>query len=258
MTSLLRVRDVKHRFGGIQALDGVDLDLYAGELLALIGPNGAGKSTLFNIIGGQLPPSSGHVVFDGREITGASPRQLFALGVGRTFQVAHVFGSMSVVQNVQTVLAHARGEVPAWRDARRVHQDEAVALLTRVGLEHRTAARAETLAYGEMKRLELALALAHRPRLLLMDEPTAGLGQDDRRHVMDLVASLVRDTHMSVLFTEHSMDVVFGLAQRIVVLARGRVIAAGAPAEIAADPTVREAYLGSLRLDAFHVAGADA
>lgn len=250
MTPLLQVVDVRHRFGGVQALDGVNLELQAGETLGLIGPNGAGKSTLFNVIGGQLIPAMGSVTLNGKNITGASPRQLFGLGVGRTFQVAHVFGSMSVALNVQTVLARARGDVRPWHDARRAHRADAMALLERVGLSQRADVRADTMAYGEIKRLELALALAHRPRLLLMDEPTAGLGQADRQLAVALIASLVRDEGVSVLFTEHSMDVVFGLAQRIVVLARGAVLAEGSPAQIAQDPAVREAYLGSLRFDA--------
>ncbi len=249
MTALLQVDGLRKAFGGVHAVDGVAFELAAGELLAMIGPNGAGKSTCFNMINGQLAPDSGSVRFDGREIAGWRPRDIWRLGVGRTFQVAATYASMTVVENVQmALLSHHRQLYRLWARAAALHRDEALALLDAVGLRARADEPCSTLAYGDIKTVELAIALANRPKLLLMDEPTAGMAPQERNALMQLTRDLVKERGIGVLFTEHSMDVVFAHADRILVLARGKPIAEGPPGEIRDDPKVREVYFGSGRL----------
>jgi branched-chain amino acid transport system ATP-binding protein len=242
---MLRVDNLAKSFGGVQALRGASLAVAAGELVALIGPNGAGKSTCFNCINGQLRPETGTVHLDNADITGLDPRRIWAHGVGRTFQIAVAFASMTALENVQTALLAARGRtLDAWSRAGGFARDQALHLLAEVGLRDMADRSASLLAYGDVKRLELALALAHRPRLLLMDEPTAGMARAERRAMMDLVHGLARRDGLAVLFTEHDMEAVFGHADRIVVLDRGQVIATGTPDAIRADAQVRAVYLG--------------
>ncbi len=242
----LAVAGLAKRFGGVQAVRDVSFDLHSGELLALIGPNGAGKTTCFDLVNGQLRPDRGSVRFDGRELVGLAPRQIFRLGVGRTFQITATFASMTVRENVQVaLLSHHRRVANLWRRADRLYRDEADALLARVGLLDQAERACAVLAYGDLKRVELAVALANAPRLLLMDEPTAGMAPRERIALMALASRIVREQGIGVLFTEHDMDVVFGQADRVVVLDRGSVIAAGAPEEVRADATVRAVYLGS-------------
>lgn len=249
MSALLQADRLRKAFGGVVAVDDVSFELKRGELLALIGPNGAGKSTCFNLINGQLPPDAGEVRLDGRVITGRPPREIWRLGVGRTFQVAATYASMTVAENVQMALiARERRLFDFWSRAARAYRDEALELLAAVGLREHAEAPASTLAYGDVKTLELAIALANRPKLLLMDEPTAGMAPRERSALMSLTKKLVRERNLGVLFTEHSMDVVFAHADRILVLARGQLIAAGSPAEIRDDARVREVYFGSGKL----------
>jgi branched-chain amino acid transport system ATP-binding protein len=246
---LLEVRDLHKAFGGVVAVGGVSFGLARGELLALIGPNGAGKSTCFNMINGQLDADSGQVLLDGRPITGMRPRQIWRLGVGRTFQVAATYASMTVAENVQMALvSRDRRLFDLWSRAASLRRGEALDLLDAVGLRERADEPCSTLAYGDVKTVELAIALANAPRLLLMDEPTAGMAPRERSALMELTRRLVRERGLGVLFTEHSMDVVFAHADRIIVLARGQLIAAGPPAEIRDHPRVREVYFGSGRL----------
>jgi branched-chain amino acid transport system ATP-binding protein len=243
---LLRVEGLRKAFGGVKAVDDVAFDLAPGELLALIGPNGAGKSTCFNCINGQLRPDSGRVLLDGTDLVGRAPRQIWRLGVGRTFQIAATWSSMTVAENVQlALLSHARLLHRWWGRAAAMQRDEAFALLEAVGLAAAADAPCGALAYGDVKRVELAIALANRPRLLLMDEPTAGMAPRERNELVALVKRLVRERGIGVLFTEHSMDVVFAHADRLIVLARGRLIAEGPPEAIRDDPKVREVYFGS-------------
>ncbi|TCT05120.1 ABC transporter ATP-binding protein [Aquabacter spiritensis] len=234
MTALLDVRGLSKSFGGVEAVRDVSFALAAGELLALIGPNGAGKSTCFGMLGGQVRPDAGRVRLAGADITGLKPRRIWARGVGRTFQTAETFASMTVAENVETAL-HGR---TAARSA------ETRRLLGLVGLAAAAGRPAGTLSYGDVKRLELALALSNTPRLLLMDEPTAGMAAAERTALMQLVAGLARERQVGVLFTEHDMDVVFAHADRILVLDRGLLIAEGPPEAIRADPQVRAVYLG--------------
>jgi branched-chain amino acid transport system ATP-binding protein len=246
MSVILEARDIARAFGGVRAVDGVSFAVAAGEMLAMIGPNGAGKSTCFNMCGGQLRPDRGSVVLAGDDITGLAPRAIWRRGVGRTFQITATFASMAVVENVQlALLSHGRRLLGFWRPARHHAREEAEALLARVGMVEQAERACGELAYGDLKRVELAIALANAPRLLLMDEPTAGMAPAERAQLMALVASIARERRIAVLFTEHDMDVVFGHADRIIVLDRGRLIAAGAPAVVRADPGVRAVYLGS-------------
>ena len=249
MNPSLQVRGLRKSFGDVHAVDDVSFDLAPGELLAMIGPNGAGKSTTFNLIHGQLAPDAGSVVFEGQSLLGCSPRQIWQRGIGRTFQVAETFASFTVVENVQMALLSADGRAfSPWRRATHHRRAEALDLLAQVGLDAQAERAAHSLAYGDVKRLELAIALASQPRLLLMDEPTAGMATAERRQLMALTKSLVQQRQLAVLFTEHSMDVVFEHADRVLVLARGRPIAVGSPAQVREDEQVQAVYLGQGRL----------
>ena len=246
MTALLQVRGLSKSFGGVRAVDDISFDLQAGELLALIGPNGAGKSTTFNMVGGQLNASSGSVLLAGQELVGMKPRAIWRLGVGRTFQIAATFASMSVVENVQlALLSHHRLAFAFWRAASRQHRSQALELLDQVGMVAQAERPCSELAYGDVKRVELAMALANSPKLLLMDEPTAGMAPQERKDLMALTKQLVIERRMAVLFTEHSMDVVFAYADRMIVLARGRLIAQGDAPTIRNHPQVQEVYFGT-------------
>lgn len=241
---VLEVKGLTKRFGGVLAVDAVDFTLGAGEMLAMIGPNGAGKSTCFNLINGQLAADAGFVRFQGREITGLDPRAIWRLGIGRTFQITATFPTMTALENVQlAVLSHHRLVAQMMRPMRSYHADAAYILLENVGMADQADRLSGVLAYGDLKRLELAIALANDPSLLLMDEPTAGMAPGERNDLMALVSSLVRSQGASVLFTEHDMDVVFGHADRILVLNRGSVVVCAPPNEVRANPEVQAVYL---------------
>ena len=241
----LSVSHLSKAYGGVQALRDVSFSVAAGELVALIGPNGAGKTTCFNLLNGQLAADSGDVRLDGASLAGLKPHQISRRGVGRTFQVAALFGSMSVRENVQTALLSHRGQQRSlFRSAPRSGAAEADRLLERVGLGADASRPCAALAYGALKRLELAVALAQAPRVLLMDEPTAGMAPAERATLMALAAELARGENIAVLFTEHDMDVVFGFASRILVLHLGELIAEGSPEAVRSDARVREVYLG--------------
>ena len=245
MSVVLETKGLSKSFGGIVAVDDVSFQLQKGELLALIGPNGAGKSTCFNMLMGQLPPTAGEVYLSGEKINGLRPRQIWRKGVGRTFQITATYSSMTVVENVQMALLSHHKQV--FRFAPRAHlmyHTEAIALLKKVGMAEQAERHCAVLAYGDLKRMELAIALAHDPVLLLMDEPTAGMAPKERVALMQLTANIVRDEQVSVLFTEHDMDVVFAHAHRIMVLNRGKLIAEGNATEIRNSPLVQEVYLG--------------
>ena len=244
--SLLVVENLRKAFGGVHAVDGVDFAVNAGEAVALIGPNGAGKTTCFNLLGGQLRPDAGRILLAGENIAGLAPHAIWRRGLARTFQVAATFRSMSVRENVQVALLSERKRtLNLWRPARGLLAPEADALLAQVGLETRAGQPVTALPYGDLKRLELAMALANAPRLLLLDEPTAGIAAGERMALMDLISEIVRLKGIGVLFTEHDMDVVFGHGERVIVLHEGRVAAEGPPDAIRANATVREIYLGT-------------
>jgi branched-chain amino acid transport system ATP-binding protein len=243
---VLRAAGLVKSFGGVKAVRDVSFAVAAGEVVALIGPNGAGKTTCFNLVNGQLAPDRGTVVLGDRRIDGLPPRAIARLGVGRTFQVAATFASMTVRENVIVALAAHAGVHRRFGPAGAKFHADADRLLERVRMSRFADHGCATLAYGDGKRVELALALAGEPRLLLMDEPTAGMSPRSRGRVMELAAALARERGIAVLFTEHDMDVVFGYADRVIVLDHGSIIAEGPPAAIRADSRVQEVYLGSV------------
>ena len=243
---VLEVDSLSKSFGGVRAVDGVSFTLSSRELLAMIGPNGAGKTTCFNMVNGQLRPDAGSVRLDGRNILGLPPRSIWRRGVGRTFQITATFASMTVRENVQMVLiSYHRRSRALWRPARNHYVDEAMALLERVGMDQQYDRACGVLAYGDIKRVELAIALANEPKLLLMDEPTAGMAPRERMELMELTSEIVHERGIAVLFTEHDMDVVFTHADRIMVLDRGELISEGPPMAVRSDRKVQEIYLGS-------------
>jgi branched-chain amino acid transport system ATP-binding protein len=242
---ILRVEGLAKRFDGVTALDGVFLEVSPGEFRAIIGPNGAGKSTFFNTMTGLLRPDDGKVVFEGRDVTGEPPHRLARRGVARTFQITSVFADLTALENVQiALLAHARSEWNAWAPARSRHVARARELLALVGLGAAGPRAAGELSHGDQKRLELAIALAGAPRLLLLDEPTAGMAAQERLESIMLVHRVAKELGLACVFTEHDMAVVFAVATRITVLHQGRVLAEGAPAEVRARPEVQQVYLG--------------
>jgi branched-chain amino acid transport system ATP-binding protein len=244
--TVLEVQGLRKAFGGVQAVHDVSFRLDAGELLALIGPNGAGKTTCFNCLNGQLRPDAGSVRLQGRELVGLPPRRIARLGVGRTFQITRTFASMTVIENVQQALLARHGRTRSlWSAADRLYREEAQALLGQVEMADQAGRPCGVLAYGDLKRVELAIALAQRPVLLLMDEPTAGMAARERIELMALIRGIVRAQNLAALFTEHDMDVVFGHADRIMVMNRGELIALGAPEQVRADPLVQQIYLGT-------------
>jgi branched-chain amino acid transport system ATP-binding protein len=245
MGRLLEITNLSRSFGGVTALNQVSFDLEGGQLLAMIGPNGAGKSTCFNLINGQLQPDEGSIKIDGQEVVGLKPRHIWKLGVGRTFQVTATFASMTVLENIQVALAsfHKKAGSPL-RKLRNLFPEEAMELLHLVGIPDYANLVCGVLSYGDLKRVELAVALTNQPRLLLMDEPTAGMEPAERKRLMDLTSSIVRSRNLGALFIEHDMDVVFTHANRIIVLNRGEKIAEGTPDQVRENDNVREVYLG--------------
>jgi branched-chain amino acid transport system ATP-binding protein len=245
MSALLDVQGLAKRFGGLLATDGVTLAVERGGIHALIGPNGAGKSTLINQLSGALPSDAGRIVFDGRDVTALSMHARVAAGLARSYQVTNVFRRFSALDSVALAIQARNGSsLRFWRPvaSERAMFDEAEAVLARVGLQHRMDVPAAALAHGEQRQLEVALALATRPRLLLLDEPMAGQGPEESARMVALLASLKGEVTM--LLVEHDMDAVFRLADTITVLVYGRVIATDTPSAIRAHAEVRKAYLG--------------
>ena len=241
----LEVRGLSKSYGGVQAVRDVSFAVAPGEVVALIGPNGAGKTTCFNMLNGQLAPDTGEILVGGTPVAGLPPHRIWRLGVGRTFQLTQTFGSLSVRENVQVALLSFHRRLRSFLAlAPSLYSLEAEELLERVGMRNQAGRPCAVLAYGDLKRVELAVALANRPRLLLMDEPTAGMAPEERGELMQLAAALAGNESIAVLFTEHDMGVVFGHASRVIVLHQGEIIAMGTPQEVRADPKVREVYLG--------------
>jgi branched-chain amino acid transport system ATP-binding protein len=259
-STLLSVERLTKSYGGVHAVRGVSFALKAGEILALIGPNGAGKSTCFDMLNGQITPDDGRIILMGQDTTGQRPRAIWRLGVGRTFQITATFPTMTVRENVQVALmSHCRQLFNAHSSMPKLARDEAGRLLELVGMSGYAERPCGELAYGDLKRLELAVALANEPKLLLMDEPTAGMAPRERAELMQLAARIAREQGLGILFTEHDMDVVFEHADRILVLNRGTLIAEGSPEQVRANPQVRAVYLGEgLVYDAHHRDGASA
>ena len=242
---MLRVTNLVKHFGGVKAVDGVSFDVAAGECVALIGPNGAGKSTCFACIAGQYPLISGHIVWNGQALNQLAPAARLRHGVARTFQVAQVFEALTVLQNVQ-LLTHASiglQAISAYKKANSQSRKVAYGLLEKTGLDDLADQDALSLPYGAKKRLELAMALASNPGLLLLDEPAAGLAEQERASLMQLVKTLAAQG-VAVLYTEHNMDAVAGVADRVLVLIEGRLVAQGSFEDISRDQIVRQRYLG--------------
>ncbi len=242
---MLEISDIRKSFGGFVAVGGVSLSIAAHEMVAVIGPNGAGKSTFFNLISGHLVPDSGSVRLDGTDITGAAPHRICAMGLGRSFQRTNIFARLTVFENVQAALLvhHGRGR-DFWSRSDSFYRDEAEALLDSIGLTDQADAISGTLSYGNQKQLELGIALASDPRLLLLDEPTAGMSASETHETIKLVQRLAEQRGLTLLFTEHDIEMVFSIAQRIAVLHQGRLLTVGTPAEIRLNPDVRRVYLG--------------
>jgi branched-chain amino acid transport system ATP-binding protein len=245
MTALLAVEGLAKSYGGVAAVKDVSFTLERGELLAMIGPNGAGKSTSFNMLSGQIAPDRGTIHIAGVATSGLPARAIWRLAVGRTFQITATFGSMTVRENVQMALLSHHRELPRfWSYAGALRSTEADTLLELVGMQEQAERASAELAYGDLKRLELAIALANAPKLLLMDEPTAGMAPKERIDLMALVARIARARSIGVLFTEHDMDVVFEHADRVMVLNRGSLIAQGDPQSVRRNADVQAIYLG--------------
>ncbi len=243
--SLLVVEQLAKNFGGVAAADGIELSLEQGELHAVIGPNGAGKTTLINQLSGEIRPDAGRIVFDGQDITHAPAYRRSLLGLSRSYQITSVFREFTVLQNVaMAVQAHAGHSFAFWTPAASDPSltEPAAAVLAQVGLLAKSSALVSSLAHGEQRQLELAMALVTRPKLLLLDEPMAGMSHSEAESIVALLASL--KGRYSILLVEHDMDAVFALADRITVLVYGKSIACGAPDEIRGNPEVRENYLG--------------
>jgi branched-chain amino acid transport system ATP-binding protein len=244
---ILATRDLGLVIGGATIVSGVGLEVREGELLAVIGPNGAGKTTLFNLISGLLRPTSGRVELDGADITATPPFRRTRAGIGRTFQVSNVFPLLPALENVRLAAeAAAGGTLRIWRRASRVREaiERAQWALERVGLANRGAVPAGMLAHGDKRKLELAMLLAGRPRVILLDEPMAGVSMEDVPELVELIRSVHADEGSTVLMVEHHMEVVTGLAQRIAVLHHGSLLAVDTPDAIMRNPTVQQAYLG--------------
>jgi len=242
---VLEVRGISKSFAGFRAVSDVSLSVENRQIAAVIGPNGAGKSTLFNLITGHLRPDSGRVVLDGRDITGIQPHRICAMGLGRSFQRTNIFPRLSVFENLQAafLVHHGRGR-NFWSRSETFYRDEVAALLASIGLREHASTLGGALSYGNQKQLELGLALASDPDLLLLDEPTAGMSASETHETIRLLERIAGERSLTLLFTEHDMAVVFSIAQKIAVLHQGRLIAEGRPEEVRGDPEVRRIYLG--------------
>ncbi|GAB3176148.1 branched-chain amino acid transport system ATP-binding protein [Micromonospora palomenae] len=244
---MLATRGLTWRIGEVAIVDSVYLDLAPGEFLGVIGPNGAGKTSLFNLITGLRRPTEGRILLDGEDVTALPPHRRARLGLGRTFQASSVFGSLTVRENVRlAVQAYRGGSMKLWRRAAADREVAAAAdaALDRVGLQHRGAALAGTLAHGEKRKLEIALLLAGEPRVMLLDEPMAGVSAEDVPELVAVIKSLTGDSGRAVLMVEHHMDVILELADRIAVMHHGALLACDTPDTVMANATVQEAYLG--------------
>jgi branched-chain amino acid transport system ATP-binding protein len=245
---ILTVEKVKKSFDGFVAVNGVSLSVKKGEICSIIGPNGAGKTTLFNLITGHLPVDEGKLIFKGIDITRMPSYRICRLGMGRSFQRTNIFPRLTVFQNIQAaVLAHRGESFNFFKPVEPFFQEETQAILERVGLKDHAEKVSGSLSYGFQKQLELGIALASEPELLLLDEPTAGMSSQETHHTIELIGRITREKGLTLLFTEHDMEVVFSISERIMVLHQGRLIAEGSPDEVRNNPDVKKVYLGEAR-----------
>ncbi|TXI22478.1 MAG: ABC transporter ATP-binding protein [Roseateles sp.] len=241
---IIETRAVSKRFGGFTALKDVSVGMQRGQLTSIIGPNGAGKSTYFNLLSGAFAPSEGQVLFDGRDVTGLRPHEFAHIGIAKSFQITNLFPNLTVLENVRIALQAKVSRYGLWRRRSELGalRDEAMDLLRTVGLVDRAARQARELAHGQQRALEIAVALAARPKLLLMDEPTAGMSPEETRSMMDLIRRLVGER--TIVLVEHKMKMVMGISDRIVVLHHGELLAQGGPDDIRSNDMVKRVYLG--------------
>ncbi len=242
---MLELQGLHKSFGGFAAIAGVSLAVEERKVTAIIGPNGAGKSTLFNLVTGHLRPTSGRVLLGGRDVTGQAPYHLCRKGMGRSFQRANIFSRLTVFENVQAaLLSHGERGWDLWSRRHELYRAETEEVLESVGLADKAEAPSASLSYGNQKQLELGIALASKPKLLLLDEPTSGMSSGETAETIALIERIVAERGLTLLFTEHDMSVVFSIAQKIAVLHQGRLIAEGRPDEVRANADVRRVYLG--------------
>jgi branched-chain amino acid transport system ATP-binding protein len=245
MTTMLKIGGLTKSFAGFVATRDVNFELVAGETHAVIGPNGAGKTTFFNLITGHLAADKGTVEFEGKSLLGLAPERIVRLGIARSFQRINIYPRLTVFENVQVALiAHEGQHWNLFKPGHSLHREETADLLKLVGLSSEASETAGELSYGKQKQLELAIALASKPRLLLLDEPTAGMSPQETSEAIALVRDIVKARGLTLLFTEHDMSVVFGIAERISVLHHGEIIATGLPDAVRNDPEVKRVYLG--------------
>ncbi len=243
--AILKVEGLKKAFGGLQAVNDVNLEIQPGELSSIIGPNGAGKTTFFNLVTGYLSKDSGKVFFKGQDISHLSPPKICHQGVGRAFQVSNIFPRFTTYDNVQVaVMVHKGHALNFFSDARRFCREETLKILKEVGLADQANVLSRSLAHGDQKRLDIAIALANEPALLMLDEPTAGMNPKESFKIMELVAIIAKARGMTVVFIEHDMDIVFSISDRIRVMHLGGLFAEGKPEEIRRSPEVKQIYLG--------------
>jgi branched-chain amino acid transport system ATP-binding protein len=246
--SLLRLESVTRRFGALTALNNISLSVEPGELLAVIGPNGAGKTTLFNLISGFFPPSDGQIIFEGKKIAAVNPAALVKMGIIRTFQITEVFLDLTVYENLRVAVETAMGlNLRPWigRATRAKVDDRVAELMDIVKITHKADRVAGEMSHGDQRVVEVGIALSRQPKLLLLDEPTAGMGDEETHHMTGLIRALNKEQKITMLFIEHDMAIVFGVADRITVLDNGTMLAEGNAQEIAANPRVQSAYLGA-------------
>lgn len=242
---MLQVERLRKAFDGFQAITDANLSVPKGEVVAVIGPNGAGKSTLFNLITGHLKADSGHIRFKSEEITNLAPYKICHQGVGRSFQLINIFSSLTVFENIQTaVIAKHHLDRKLFRPAKKLLIEETLEVLESFGLVEFKDHSCSSLSYGDQKVLEIAIALGSKPELLLLDEPTAGMSPDETRRIVNLIKRLSQEEGLTILLTEHDMDLVFDVAQKIMVLHQGQTVAQGLPEDIRNDKSVQNAYLG--------------
>ncbi len=243
--TILKTEGLKKHFGGVRAVDGVDFSLREGEIGSIIGPNGAGKTSFFNLLTGHVPPDSGTVFFKGEPITKLSPHQICKRGIGRSFQRINIFSSLTVFANVQVAVLSQQGKsLNLFSPARNLVRRETLQILESVGLNELAGHTAASLSHGDQKRVELAIALANNPDLLLLDEPTAGMSPQETASSIDLIERVTRERGLTLLFTEHDMDMVFSISQTVTVMHQGRIIASGTPQGVRGNENVQRVYLG--------------